>query len=237
MLYRYLATCAFFTAEYSTTVKKSLKALQDRITKNPFPDDIASVYSKSEDTGSSRKANALLSNSPFHIDFKAVQRNVESSLEEDQDKTEENAYHCPDVINVLFRDYLGIFPLWSGVMLDDLARYASDAPSKVKAESACTRQTNCYAENCFGIVKSHILQKERFLRPGVFIQKLHASLRACYIEHSLQHGLTLDKKPLRCRGDMLEHSEEQWAKRSVSPHQRKKTNTLTLHRTFQLQGQ
>ncbi|KAF1371411.1 hypothetical protein PFLUV_G00278600, partial [Perca fluviatilis] len=213
---------AVFLAEYSSpTVRKSLRALQDHIQKNHLPDDIASDFLKPEDTEPSRKANTLLRNSPFHVDFKTVQRNVESMLEEEDNKTEENPYHCPEVINVLFRDYLGIFPLWSGVMLGDLAMYATDAPSKEKAESACTRQTNCHAENWFGIVKNNILQKERFLRPGVFIQKLHASLRARYMEHSLQYGLTLNQKPLRCRVDLLDHSEEQWAKRTVTSRQTK----------------
>lgn len=73
---------------------------------------------------------------------------------------EKDPYFCPGVVYVLFENYLGIFPLWSGLLLENLKRYASDKEDDTFGPGQ-TRETNCHVERWFGIVKQSILKKQR----------------------------------------------------------------------------
>lgn len=118
---------------------------------------------------------------------------------------ERNPYYCPGLLENLFHNYLGIFPLWSGLLL----------PS----ESAL--ETNCHVELWFNLVKNKNLQEEQHLRPASFVQTLHKSLRGRYIKHCLNHQLQL-RHPVSSEGKTKQDSsKEQWAPPKKRPHKRK----------------
>lgn len=74
-----------------------------------------------------KRAKTVLSSSPFRQFFEGVLESDQSNVPDANGTCEENMYYCPDIINVFLQDYMGIFPLWSGLMLGDLCRYANDA--------------------------------------------------------------------------------------------------------------
>lgn len=62
-------------------------------------------------------------------EFKKVSKEVEEELEKEDSETthnEENTYFCPGILDVLSDTSSGIFPLWNGLLLGDLKRYAND---------------------------------------------------------------------------------------------------------------
>lgn len=107
----------------------------------------------------------------------------------------DNAYKCEGIINLLTGHYLGIFPLWSGIFLGNMAKYATDStkPPEPTVE-AKTRDTNSHVECWFGILKNSILQRRRKMRPADFICRLHSSLQGRYREHIIGHGLLAGSK-------------------------------------------
>ena len=209
----------FGTRLSTQDVTKSLDVIKTCIKTKSNKDD-SSIQSMKPQPEPPKRAKAVLANSPFRCLFENVLQNIKKSDGQDvNENCEKNPYYCPDILNVLLADYMGIFPLWSGLMLGDRCRYASDAAQSKHCEAAGkTRQTNCHVENWFSITKNQILRKQRFLRPGTFVRKLHTSLQGRYKEHILQYGLNPELliRPLRGKDDKLEHSEEQWAKLSVS---------------------
>lgn len=112
-------------------------------------------------------------------------------------------------------NYMGIYPLWSGALLEDLRKHASDKENTGhKSDSAKTRDTNCHVETWFGIVKNSILHKKRKFRPAEFIQRMYASLKGRYREHIINHSLpeNLLVRPMRPKKTVV-FAEENWAKR------------------------
>ncbi|XP_034065321.1 uncharacterized protein LOC117542007 [Gymnodraco acuticeps] len=111
---------------------------------------------------------------------------------------------------------MGIFPLWSGLLLGDLSRHRKGTSKKDGSHK--TRDTNCHVELWFGLVKHSILLKKKYLRPAEFVSKMYASIQGRYVEHIEQHNLPmhiLDKNfghPSRPDDD----HEEQWNKRESS---------------------
>ena len=207
-----------FGSRFSTQeVEESLEVIKGCIKSKTNLDDSSTQPMKTQPEPPKR-AKTVLSNSPFLQFFEGVLQSDQSNVPDVNGNCEENPYYCPDIISVLLQDYMGIFPLWSGLMLGDRSRYASDAdPSKVATADTKTRLTNCHVENWFSITNNQILRRERFLRPGSFIRKLHTSLCGRYKEHILQYGLNQELlgRPLKDREEHLEHAEEQWGKRSV----------------------
>jgi len=203
----------------SQDATKSLEFIKTCIKSKSNQGDDSSTQAIKTQTEPPQRAKAVLANSPFLHFFKDVLENDQSEGQDVDGNCKKNPYYCPEIIHVLLQDYMGIFPLWSGLVLGDLCRYAIDADeTKLKTTNSQTRQTNCHVENWFSITKNKILCKERFLRPGSFIRKLHTSLHGRYKEHVLQYGLNLKllNIPLKGKEELLEHSEEKWGKRSVS---------------------
>jgi len=111
-----------------------------------------------------------------------------------------------------------IFPLWSGILLGDLKRYAVDlAVTLPSHKDICqTRDTNCHAENWFWIVKNFILCRKHNLRPAEFITSMYTSLKGQYREYILNNSLPQDVliRPRRSSKD-VSFAVERWAKRSA----------------------
>ncbi|KAG9259521.1 hypothetical protein AMEX_G27815, partial [Astyanax mexicanus] len=114
-----------------------------------------------------------------------------------------------------FENYMCIYPLWSGVLLGDLARYGSDQTGSNSKQETEHRDTNCHVEKWFDIVKNDILLKQKSLRPAEFVRKMYTSMQGRYREHILQLNFPekLLVKPLKGLREKLEQSQEEWAKK------------------------
>jgi len=103
---------------------------------------------------------------------------------------EDNPCFCPGILTVLFDTYLAIVPLWSGLLLVDLARYESRQQELVTTLRLLkTRDTNCHIESWLGIGLYSIMHKEKKVKPGTFIREINQSLQARYTENIIQHNL------------------------------------------------
>lgn len=69
------------------------------------------------------EAKTILARSPFTKEFASVLDPV-MSIEDPEEKTEmgNNKYYCPGILDILMKDYMPIFPLWSGIMLGDFKK-------------------------------------------------------------------------------------------------------------------
>jgi len=121
------AFCALLTIQKNTDlVKKSLCVLESVISRSK--EDTLEETSQSEDweiceREERRHSVTIIDRSPFTAFFQQIMKEVKE--EEEGDETclakEDNPYFCPGILTVLFDTYLAIFPLWSGLLLGDLA--------------------------------------------------------------------------------------------------------------------
>ena len=94
------------------------------------------------------------------------------------------------------------------------------------------RDTNCHVERWFGIVKQSILRKQRRLRPGTFVRKMHGSLQGFrYSEHIMCHNFSeqLLLKPSEPKD--ITQSQEGWAQRNGATHTTAKSKFYTAPKT------
>ncbi|XP_034064636.1 uncharacterized protein LOC117541546 isoform X2 [Gymnodraco acuticeps] len=204
----------------SNAVLIHLKAMKDFIKECRIPnmeegDKLGdSPLTQEEDDEERRNAHTIVGRSPFTYEFRKVMEEVQGELEKEEVETpqDENPYFCPGIVDVLFDNYLGIFPLWSGLLLGNLKRYATDTEEDTFGQSK-TRDTNCHVERWFGIVKHSILKKQRRLRPATFIRKMYGSLQGRYREHIMAHHLSEQLLLKTLLPKDISQSKEGWAKR------------------------
>ncbi|KAK9978614.1 hypothetical protein ABG768_020358 [Culter alburnus] len=202
------------TRSNTASVKESVKALQGLI--QSFILDIDMSENRDQVNTAAAiddQARTVVGRSRFSAVFRKVFDEATTAVPEDGESTEENVYHSPRIIQTLFKTYMAIFPMWSGVMLGDLKRHSADKDTSFEDEKQIqdkTRETNCHVEGWFSIVKQHILQKARRLRPGNFVRKMYASLQGRYIEHIILL-IKLLKSPRNLKD--IRFAEESWAKK------------------------
>lgn len=205
---------------FTNEVQSSVCLLNAYISQTTTPDQMEKEAEvKDTDEVLYPKMRGSLGRSPFAVEFKGIYEDSISAQGHDDYGTQHNVnpYFCEDIIRFLLQRYMALFPLWSGILLGDLARYASDSKKDISmSEVAQTRATNCHVETWFGIVKHSILQHRRKLRPAEFITIMRQSLQGRYREHIIQNALP--KKvltaPLITTKTRHEHAQEQWAKRA-----------------------
>lgn len=91
---------------------------------------------------------SIVNRSPFTSFFHQLLEGVSEQVANEMESTEDILYFCSGIINFLFDNYLAIFPLWSGLLLGSLKRYASDDNTMdTKSRPEKTRDTNCHVEN------------------------------------------------------------------------------------------
>ncbi|XP_028988701.1 uncharacterized protein LOC114845072 isoform X2 [Betta splendens] len=218
--------CVVFKAEDDTPLVKSSKTylnkciLQTQDTKVEESEAHTAETKCSRDSGS----NSVVGKSPFTQAFQVKCDQAECDILSEDVTSVKNQFFCSGIIEVLLESYMGIFPLWSGVLLGDLMRHRKVRSCKIEAKGK-TRETNCHVELWFGLVKHSILQKRKFLRPAEFVSKMFASIQGRYLEHINKHNLPLDileKKVSGCT-NTGDDQQEQWAKRESSSHSRTKS--------------
>ncbi len=150
----------FYTKANTQCVNGCLQQLHDHIRGIKITED--TLHEKQAvDDYIPPEAKTILARSPFTKEFASVLDPV-MSIEDPEEKTEmgNNKYYCPGILDILMKDYMPIFPLWSGIMLGDLKRYNDRESIRNGDDLQKTHDTNCHAENMFCIVKDKILQKE-----------------------------------------------------------------------------
>ena len=123
-------------------------------------------------------------------------------MNNDCDQSVENLYYCKELLETILDNWMGIFPLWSGLVLGDLKRYDKTGLQSSN-DAAKTRDTNCLVENYFGIVKMDIPKRKR-LRPGDFIRKQYIRSKGKLSEIGTLIPSTDTKKKA------LKNDQEQW---------------------------
>lgn len=102
--------------------------------------DVEETQEDSRTSDSSDPTKGLLARSPLTQAFDIRREQANCDVLSDEPAVKNNHYHCPGIINVLLRTYMGIFPLWSGVLLGDLSRHCQESVTKGTCK---TRDTNC----------------------------------------------------------------------------------------------
>lgn len=160
-------------------------------------------------------ATTISGKSPFYAFFQQIMKEVKEEMVDDDTglATEDNPYFCPGILTVLFDMYLAIFPLWSGLLLGDLMNECHEQYMEITKKQPKTRDANCHIERWSGIVKHSIMHKEKKVKPGTFIRKMHKSLQVRYTEHIIKHELPqkLVRQPEAPLN--LDQSQETWKKK------------------------
>lgn len=201
----------FMSANNSDAVMSAKNTLDQKILKSQPTnvEDTLPPYVKDMDSSSNIKT--ICGKSPFTQLFNGV---LEKTKCTQPGSGEKNEFYCPGIINVLMSTYLymGIFPLWSGILLADLSRHSKESIKEIK-----TRETNCHVEQWFSVVKNHILQRKRFLRPADLISKMFNSLQGRYKQHQMMYNIDSLSQDAPSKQKTIDQQEEQWAKRSERP--------------------
>ncbi len=150
----------FYTKANTQCVNQCLQQLHDHIRGIKNSEDTLDKKQAVDDY-IPPEAKTILARSPFTKEFAGVLDAV-MSIEDPEEETEmgNNKYYCPGILDILMKDYIPIFPLWSGIMLGDLKRYNDRESIRDDDDLQKTHDTNCHAENWFCIVKDKILQKK-----------------------------------------------------------------------------
>lgn len=161
----------FYPKAKTECVNQCLQELHDHIRWIKIPEDTLDEKQTVDTPSLQRLTQYWLGH---HLP-KSFQVYMSTEDPEEETETNKNKYHCSGILDALMKDYLPIFPLWSGIMRGD-----NDLQK--------TRDTNCHAENWFCIVKTKLYRK-KYHHPAAFIQKMYASLQGRHREHILQHDL------------------------------------------------
>ncbi|XP_030590058.1 uncharacterized protein LOC115783395 [Archocentrus centrarchus] len=215
--------CVLFDAKECThLVKTSQTYLNSCISQSKKNKDGESQYVSEAEEMITDKSNSIVGTSPFTHTFQVIRDQAECDFLSDDSANIKNHYFCPGIIDVLLKNYMGIIPLWSGLLLGDLTRH--ETPTTGETNKTCkTRETNCHVELWFGLVKRNILGKKKYLRPAEFISKMFSSLQGRYVEHIMQHGLPMKvlDKAFTVSNKPVDDHEEKWKKRESSAGQSK----------------
>ncbi|KAF3853925.1 hypothetical protein F7725_014613 [Dissostichus mawsoni] len=111
-----------------------------------------------EESKMEKTAHSIIGKSPFTQAFQVRRDQAQCDILSDDAVHVKNHYLCPGVIDALLKNYMGIFPLWSGLLLGDLSRHRKGTSKKDGSHK--TRDTNCHVELWFGLVKHSILLKK-----------------------------------------------------------------------------
>ena len=139
---------------------------------------------------------SLRESSPWFVHFKNVAESTTAEMQITDDETSctSNDYYTPGLIDLLIKQFMHIYPLWSAVLLGDLQRYASDHPSLNNTINP-NRVTNAIVENWFGNVKKDFCGGNRTrLRPGEFIRKAYTNVIGRVREVELRPTKQMRKK-------------------------------------------
>ena len=142
-----------------------------------------------------------------------------------------NSMFCNGLMQCITNDYMGLLPLWSGLMLGDLSKYDSTEIYSFEP-TVITRDSNSLIENYFGNLKSGLRPRQRY-RVTNFISAHHTLITgqlkeiATYAPKLSAHQKIHTVKP----------EVEKWSrvtKKSRSYHQPPKNQVMPAPKTAKL---
>lgn len=158
--------CLVCQSEYeSENVNTALDNFNQKIRNLLTPEEINDLETDLKDEEEPETVSAqrtIKASSPFHKHFANIRMKTKVT---NTNTIKPNVYYCPQVQDLL-ESYLYLFPLWSGLLL------VTESASQL-----ITRDTNCYVENWFNIVKNTILKKKLHRPAGVFLRQIHTGIR------------------------------------------------------------
>ena len=126
------------------------------------------------------------------------------------EKVGKNLLYSPDAADMLIKNFMYIYPLWSGVLLGPLNRYATDSTSQEKElDFTETRDSNAIIESWFSIVKKNIFRGKERLEPSFFITTLKQNINARLKEISFPN---IRKTKIKINKGS-EMAEEKWSRK------------------------
>ncbi|KAL6963219.1 hypothetical protein U1Q18_050452 [Sarracenia purpurea var. burkii] len=160
----------------------------------------------------------LRKNSDFHRFFETLTKKIRIQcrrMKKSSGNLPDNELYCPDFVEYLKRNHMALVPLWSGLMLCLHDEY----------ETLQGRISNATAESWFNKVKNHILEGEKQLPPGVFVEKhkkyiLAEVLSMQYTKDQKLYKSAVDKKTVKpddncTSADVkLENNVEVWKRKN-----------------------
>ncbi|KAK3585387.1 hypothetical protein CHS0354_020098 [Potamilus streckersoni] len=143
------------------TDRESVEKIHRKIALLPHADEVSSIHTPELETNVEIETGGTIrASSPFQKYFEVIrsQRN-EMTKQCTETACRRNPYHNDKALDVI-ESYLHIYPLWSGLLLKQ----------QETSSDECTRDTNCFVEYWFRIVKYDILKKKLRQRAGRFYQ-------------------------------------------------------------------
>ena len=98
----------------------------------------------------------------------------------------ENIYSCPQLWEKVLKNYMGLFPLWSGLLLGNLDRFDKEGKQKSSQVNQEKHATNALVENYFGYIKSAIPKGKR-LPPAEFLRRQYVDVKGKLAEIEKRH--------------------------------------------------
>ncbi|RXN04518.1 C-C chemokine receptor type 5-like protein [Labeo rohita] len=145
----FLQMCFVFLAEKNTpTVEAAVVKLNNYIKQIALDveDDIFLKASIPTEDDIQMSKNTIIGRSQFTSEFLKVREESMDILEKEElsSTVEDNVYRCEGIVNLLTGHYLGLFPLWSGIFLGNMEKYATESKKTTgpKEQVTRTRDTN-----------------------------------------------------------------------------------------------
>ena len=208
----FLTMCNVFGAPTEgINMKRSLAHLEDCFEGSEDVDN--EEYLTPTDPDASTEAIPI-KKSLFYDVFKTDWEKFKGSLKVSVKKIK-SKYYQPELIEVLVNNYLGLVPLWSGLMMGDLKRHAKDeTTSNSMTTKEETRDTNTCVENYFGNVKKRVEAGKR-LRPANFVRQQFSMVSGQIAEIKTKLPHEFYDRHSSSRKDRVndETDVEQWFKR------------------------
>ena len=148
---------------------------------------------------------SLKQNSPFTTYFETLLTKYNKIVSEDNEKSDDitNEHFSPAIFNI-FKNYLYIIPMWSGVML---GKWFSNNSSHLNNVS---RLTNNPVECRFHHLKNYDLKNYK-VKPSALSSIVYENISAKYFEH--YSGILKQnnsKKHKKKTSDLINEQEETW---------------------------
>lgn len=124
----------FMSMNNSNEVVSAKNTLDEKILKSKPTAVDQTLTTNVEDMESSSNIKTICGQSPFTNLFKSV---LEKTRCAPTESGKNNEFYCPGITTVLINNYMGIFSLWSGILLWDLSRFSKEGTKEIK-----TRETN-----------------------------------------------------------------------------------------------
>ncbi|CAF1324255.1 unnamed protein product [Adineta steineri] len=133
----------------------------------------------------------------------------------DSNKYMENPYYNPAYLKRMLTLYLSTAPIWSNLMMGNLARYGYRDLEPIEHCGCHNSRTTGISESRMKVVKNTVLGGEVSSRIDQVVQKLGSNIRQTELNYSSHYVLNLTRNQSKRAKKIL--AEESWNKRGLPP--------------------